>query len=142
MKPSVASPSTFFVTGGTLKPDAASYVERQADEELFERVLAGVFCYVLTPRQMGKSSLMARTAARLEAKGHSTAKIDLSGIGGQKKQITADQWYYGIAYRICRELRLNVELKAWWKEAEKLPALQRFSEPATTPALPNRPSSA
>jgi sialate O-acetylesterase len=39
-----------------MQPDAPSYIEREADRELFERVLAGDFCYVLTPRQMGKSS--------------------------------------------------------------------------------------
>jgi len=60
-----ASSDEFFQAGGTLAPDAPSYVERAADRELFERVSAGELCYVLTPRQMGKSSLMAPTAERL-----------------------------------------------------------------------------
>jgi len=47
--------SSFYVTGGTLRPDAPSYVERQADLDLFEGLLKGEFCYVLTSRQMGKS---------------------------------------------------------------------------------------
>jgi hypothetical protein len=65
-----ASPSSaFFVSGGTLKPTAPSYVERAADQEFSERLLAGDFCYVLTSRQMGKSSLMARTAVKLRAAG-------------------------------------------------------------------------
>ena len=55
----------FFVAGGTLRSDAPSYVQRPADDELFNQALAGEFCYVLTPRQMGKSSLMIRTARRL-----------------------------------------------------------------------------
>src|SRR5438309_5181925 len=56
----VVSPraSNFYVTGGTLRPDAPSYVERQADRDLYEGLLGGEFCYVLTSRQMGKSSLM------------------------------------------------------------------------------------
>jgi hypothetical protein len=50
----------YYVTGGTLRPDAPSYVERKADTEIHDRLLAGDFCYVLTSRQMGKSSLMVR----------------------------------------------------------------------------------
>ena len=46
----------FQAAGGALAPDAPSYVERAADRELIERVSAGELCYVLTPRQMGKSS--------------------------------------------------------------------------------------
>ena len=68
----------FYVAGGTLDPGSPSYVERQADRELFERTLAGEFCWVLATRQMGKSSLMARTARRLGEHGIRTAAIDLS----------------------------------------------------------------
>ena len=46
----------FFIAGGTLPPDTPSYVKRPADDELFKLALAGEFCYVLTSRQMGKSS--------------------------------------------------------------------------------------
>ena len=55
----------FYVTGGTLPPDASSYVERQADRDLLASLRAGEYCYVLNTRQMGKSSLMIRTASRL-----------------------------------------------------------------------------
>jgi adenylate cyclase len=56
--------SSFYVTGGTLRHDAPSYVERGADAALFHGLITGEFCYVLTSRQMGKSSLMARTAGK------------------------------------------------------------------------------
>ena len=56
---------SFYVTGGTLRHDAPSYVERQADRDLYAGLLHGEFCYVLTSRQMGKSSLMVRTATKL-----------------------------------------------------------------------------
>jgi hypothetical protein len=42
-----ASATPFYVTGGALRPDAPSYVERQADQDLYAGLLAGEFCYVL-----------------------------------------------------------------------------------------------
>jgi WD40 repeat protein len=118
----------FFVVGGTMQPDAPSYIEREADRELFEHLLAGDFCYVLTPRQMGKSSLMARTAKRLREHGVHTAIVDLTQIGTEKEIQSADRWYYGISHRITRELALNVKLNEWWNDRQNLPALQRLTE--------------
>src|SRR5262245_21821231 len=42
----------FFVTGGTLGPEAACYVTRRADADLYDGLSHGEFCYVLTARQM------------------------------------------------------------------------------------------
>jgi len=118
----------FYVVGGTLRADAPSYIERDADRELYEHILKGDFCCVLTPRQMGKSSLMIRTAERLKKQGQRTAIIDLTQIGTEKEKTSADKWYYGIAYRIVRELGIKIKLSDWWQEREKLPALQRLTE--------------
>jgi hypothetical protein len=58
--------TSFYQTGGNLPHNASSYVERQADMDLYEGLTRGEYCYVLTSRQMGKSSLMVHTAARLK----------------------------------------------------------------------------
>ncbi|MGH9754901.1 MAG: AAA-like domain-containing protein, partial [Blastocatellia bacterium] len=119
----------FYVAGGTLWPGAPSYVERQADRELYERALAGDFCYVLTSRQMGKSSLMARVAKRLKDEaGVHTAIIDLTNIGAEDESGSAEKWYYGVATGILDGLGLDVNLDDWWDERAKLPALQRLTK--------------
>ena len=64
---SSAGQPSFYITGGTVPSNAASYVSRNADTELLEALRSGHFSYVLTSRQMGKSSLMTRTATRLRS---------------------------------------------------------------------------
>ena len=117
--------SDFFVAGGTLRPDAPSYVKRPADDELFHVASAGKFCYVLTPRQMGKSSLMIRTAHRLQQDGVRTAIIDLTKIG---TDVSVEQWYLGLITRLKVQLGLSVDLDAWWAERASLSAVQRFTD--------------
>ncbi len=119
-----SSPSDFFVAGGTLRPDSPSYVKRPADDELFHLAMAGEFCYVLTPRQMGKSSLMVRTARRLRDKDVNTAIIDLTKIG----TVAIDQWYLGLLTRLKRELNLSVNPETWWQERNLLGQVQRFTD--------------
>ncbi len=126
--PGAAGAGEFFQAGGTLAPDAPSYVERAADRELIERVSAGELCYVLTPRQMGKSSLMARTALRLRLAGVRTAAIDLSAIGGQKGEMSPEQWYYGCAFRLLKDLDLAFDLAGWWEAHRRLPPVNRMME--------------
>ena len=121
----IASPTDFFKAGGTLHANAPSYVPRAADEELLKRLLAGQFCYVLTSRQMGKSSLMIRTAARLRQQGSQTAIIDLSGLG---TQVTSAQWYLGLLTRLGTELKLGVNVEAWWQTRKALSVVQRFTD--------------
>src|SRR5882762_5997036 len=94
--------SSFYVTGGTLRQDAACYVERQADKDLLDGLLQGEFCYVLTSRQMGKSSLMVRTAGKLREQGVRVAVLDLTAVG---QNLTPEQWYDGLLVRVGRQLR-------------------------------------
>src|SRR5439155_18486545 len=110
--PMNASESPFYVTGGTLRQDAACYVERRADKDLLDGLLKGEFCYVLTSRQMGKSSLMVRTANKLRAQGIAVAVLDLTAIG---QNLTPEQWYDGLVARMRRQLDLESAVAGIWK---------------------------
>ncbi|MGZ8214111.1 MAG: SUMF1/EgtB/PvdO family nonheme iron enzyme [Methylosarcina sp.] len=116
----------FFQAGGTLKADSPGYIERRADRELYECARDGAYAYVLTSRQMGKSSLMTRIAARLRREGVKVAVLDLTGIGGDAGSMLADKWYFGLANAMLRELELAFALAAWWKEHALLPPLNRL----------------
>src|SRR6266508_3731418 len=110
--PSADSGSTmdraFYDAGGTLRSDAPSYVERQADSDLSDGLRRGEFCYVLTSRQMGKSSLMVRTAARLREEGVQVAILDLTAIG---QDLSPEQWYGGLLRRLGMQLDPSGDLE-------------------------------
>ncbi|NJN23597.1 MAG: hypothetical protein HC810_03355, partial [Acaryochloridaceae cyanobacterium RL_2_7] len=87
----------------------------------------GEFCYVLTSRQMGKSSLRVRTMQRLEQEGFICVAIDVTKIGSQT--ITAEQWYASLIGAMVQgfELRECFDIRAWWREHDMLTPVQRFS---------------
>jgi WD40 repeat protein len=121
--PDAPAASRFYVTGGTLPAGAPSYVERQADRELLAALHAAEYCYALNTRQMGKSSLMVRAAARLRAEGFTVAVLDLTAIG---QNLTPEQWYGGLLGRLGRQLDREVELEAFWEAHPGVGPLQRW----------------
>ena len=130
----------FFITGGTLPPDADSYIIRHADEELLEGLRRGEFCYVLNTRQMGKSSLMARAAHQLQAEGVGVVVLDLTAVG---QNLSVEQWYAGLLARVGQQTEQEDELLDYWRAHRELGPMQRFIEslrlllaPPDAPASP------
>jgi len=128
-------PASFFVVGGTLRRDALSYIERAADQTLYQALQAGEICYVLTARQMGKSSLMVRTAARLRENGARVAVLDLTSLG---QNLTTEQWYNGLIERAGQQFRLEDEVEDCWRRFPQLGPMRRFMRVISDAILPVR----
>ena len=115
-----------YQVGGSLEQNAPSYVVRQADEDFYQALKAGEFCYVLNSRQMGKSSLRVQVMRRLQADGVACSVIDITTIGTH--DITPGEWYLGIVRRLARSYGSRIKPLAWWNEREGLSPLQRLNE--------------
>jgi tetratricopeptide (TPR) repeat protein len=116
----------FYTVGGALNPREPSYVARVADGELLEAALAGRYCYILTPRQMGKSSLMVRCANAIRERGARSAIVDLTSIGAS--ETSAEAWYIGQVKRVAEQLTLGTDYLEWWRSRRQFSAVQRFTD--------------
>ncbi len=118
----------FFSVGTPLHAVRAGYVRRGADDVLYETVVSGRYAHVIAPDRSGKSSLIAATAARLENNGFKVAILDLEQIGVRDAGTDAGRWYYSVAYRLLRQLRIRVDLQSWWQDKSILSNRQRLVE--------------
>jgi hypothetical protein len=119
----VANPSIYTV-GGTVQAGSGIYIPRQADEELLGLCRSATFAYVLTPRQMGKSSLMVRTAERLRDEGIRSVIVDLQELGAN---VTAEQWYFGFLVKLDDQLMFDTDVVIWWQKHEHFGVSQRLT---------------
>ena len=119
----------FYTVGGPVQAGSGVYVPRKADSELLALCREGTFAYVLTARQMGKSSLMVRTAQRLAEEGIAVAIVDLQGSG---KQVSVEQWYLNFLVSLEEALEeqdvwLETNVRRWWQQNQDLGPSKRFS---------------
>lgn len=105
-----------YTVGGTVQASDGIYITRKADKELLELCRSGDFAYVLTSRQMGKSSLMVRTANELSSEGIRSVIIDLTEFG---IQLSSEAWYLGILTKISDQLNLKTNVVAWWRKRKQ-----------------------
>src|ERR687886_1048845 len=97
------SDENYYKVGGSLEYQHPTYVVRKADNELYEGLINGEFCYVLNSRQMGKSSLRVQMMKKLKEQGVKCASIDMTRIGSH---VTQAEWYAGVISELLRGFSL------------------------------------
>jgi WD40 repeat protein len=118
----------YYQVGGSLPLNAPTYITRKADEDLYQALKRGEFCYVLNSRQMGKSSLRVRTMQRLQEIGIKCVAIDITAIG--TSEISPEEWYFGVIDSIISSLEIydEFDLDRWWEDNNKFSIVHRFSK--------------
>ncbi len=104
--------TNFYVTGGTMRLDAPSYIKRQADDELYHALQQGEYCSILDSSQMGKSSLVIRVMERLKQEGIKVIYFSLQDFG--TTAVTLDNWYGSLLTKIDKELELPTTASSFW----------------------------
>ncbi|MBE9001854.1 AAA-like domain-containing protein [Nostoc sp. LEGE 12447] len=115
-----------YEVNATLSENSPTYVRRKADDQLYNGLKAGNFCYVFNARKTGKSSLRVQVMNRLKKEEFACSVIDISGKNTRKTNL--EQWYAGILNDITKDFHLDINLRSWIKERDWLSPLDRFKE--------------
>ena len=116
--------ANIYSLGGTVQASKGIYISRQADKKLLELCQQAEFTYILTSRQMGKSSLMISTASELKKFSVKSVIIDLTKIG---TQVSVEQWYLGLLLEIEEQLMLDTDVEQWWEANTNVGVTQRLT---------------
>ena len=65
---------------------------------------------------------------RLQHHHYNVATLDLAQIGERDGRSDSGRWYYSIAYRLLRQLRIKFDLQTWWQDKSILSNRQRLVE--------------
>jgi len=109
--------SEHYRLGASLKADDPSYVKRESDDELYQNLVKGNYCYILNARQMGKSSLRVRIDSQLKSLGYRCALVDVSAIPSE--EVTRSGWYVNFLDVLARnfpEFKTS-DFKKWLNNA-------------------------
>jgi len=118
----------FFVVGGPVLPGRGCYLPRPADAQILRFLDMGESCTVFVPKQCGKTSLISHCARRLRKDGRLAAVVDLTQMGTLEHRDEPSRWFYTIAYRIVRDLRLKIDLQQWWRDHSGLSNQERMAD--------------
>jgi hypothetical protein len=129
------SENSFSMNGRPLPPTGAVSPASDADAELHEALRRGEYCLVLTPSEIGKLARV-RAAARLREEGVTIVVLALTTV---EEQGTAEPWYHALLGSMGQQLGLEEELERFWREHDRLSALQRWMAAVREVALPRCP---
>lgn len=101
-----------YCVGGTVQAGDGLYIPRKADAELLRLCRNGTFAYVLSTRQVGKSSLMVHAAEQLRKLDILPVLLDLTRFG---ISVAEEQWYQGQLFEAAEQLELETDLFEWWR---------------------------
>lgn len=129
----------FYVYKATLNVHDLCYVEREADQQLYEGLKDNdhiTICYVFNSRKMGKSSLETRVRTRLKQEdNYICAEVNFNLKSSDKNSVTVDQWYFSIVKTIAKELNLNIYneddtnvLNQWWNNRKNQTYLDTLTD--------------
>ncbi len=101
-------------SGGAMSVTSPYYIRRHADSHVETCLTRGESVILLQgPRQVGKSSLLARSLEFARANGDATVLNDFQSIG--ESQLTDEERFYkALAHSVATQLKVEVDLSALW----------------------------
>lgn len=111
---------------GAVKADNL-YIRRESDMELSQALQLGEICYVLGPRQIGKTSLCKQIVRDLPIERYRTIWLDMSVLSSGRSEKDIESWYYGIIRDIAAQIEIDDEqIELFWLETQKLSFEKRW----------------